>query len=259
MNLKEYLKNNIIYLDGGMGTMLQKSGLALGELPERLNVYAPELITDIHSSYFAAGSQIICTNTFGANSLKFAPDELELIIARAVENAKKAREKFGNENRFIALDVGPCGRMLAPYGDLDFEDAVSVFSTTVKLGVKYGADLIFIETMNDSYETKAALLAAKESCSLPVFVSNAYGSDGKLMTGADAAAFGAKFMQRRCAHRLQEIAFGSLTDAERATLAYIAEHDPGTNPSLRDAPRSANDTRLSPPGKGISPPESIHA
>jgi len=188
MNIKEYLNNNIIYLDGGMGTMLQKSGLALGELPERLNVSAPELITDIHSSYFAAGSQIICTNTFGANSLKFSPDELELIISKAVENAKRARDRFGSENRFIALDVGPCGRMLAPYGDLDFEDAVSIFSTTVKLGAKYGVDLIFIETMNDSYETKAALLAAKESCSLPVFVSNAYGSDGKLMTGADAAA-----------------------------------------------------------------------
>ena len=188
MKLREYLNNNIIYLDGGMGTMLQKSGLALGELPERLNISAPELITDIHSSYFAAGSQIICTNTFGANSLKFSPDELELIISKAVENAKRARDRFGSENRFIALDIGPCGRMLAPYGDLDFEEAVSVFSSTVKLGAKYGVDLVFIETMNDSYETKAALLAAKESCSLPVFVSNAYGSDGKLMTGADAAA-----------------------------------------------------------------------
>ena len=106
MNLKEYLNNNIVYLDGGMGTMLQKSGLALGELPERLNITSPELITDIHSSYFAAGSQIISTNTFGANSLKFPLDELELIISKAVENAKRARDRFGAENgiKFKAVE-----------------------------------------------------------------------------------------------------------------------------------------------------------
>ena len=188
MNIKEYIKNHILFLDGGMGTLLQKQGLEAGALPERLNITNPELIQAIHKSYFEAGSNVVCTNTFGANSLKFSPDELEDIVRAAIENAKAARKDCGEENKWIALDIGPTGRMLSPYGDLDFEDAVSIFADTVKLGVKYGVDLIIIETMNDSYETKAALLAAKENSSLPVFVSNAYGADEKLMTGASPAA-----------------------------------------------------------------------
>ncbi len=188
MNFKEYIKDHVVYLDGGMGTLLQKNGLKPGELPERLNITDPELITEIHLAYFNAGSNIVCTNTFGANSLKFSPDELDTIIKSAIANAKNAREQSGGKDKWIALDIGPTGRMLAPYGDLDFEEAVDIFAMTVKFGVKYGADLIFIETMNDSYETKAALLAAKENSSLPVFVLNAYGEDGKLMTGAEPRA-----------------------------------------------------------------------
>ena len=185
MKLLELLKNNILYLDGGMGTLLQKRGLCAGELPERWNITHSDVIVDIHRAYLDAGSNVISTNTFGANLLKFSEDELEQIISAAVSNARRAIELSTQKNAFVALDIGPVGKMLRPYGDLDFEDAVSVFSRTVELGVKYGVDLIFIETMNDSYETKAALLAAKESSSLPVFVSNAYGEDGKLMTGAD--------------------------------------------------------------------------
>lgn len=188
MTVKEYLKDHILYLDGGMGTLLQSCGTAAGELPERSNITRFETVAAIHQRYFEAGSNVVCTNTFGANCLKFSDAELEEIVARAFAAAKIARERCGGENRWIALDIGPTGRMLKPYGDLDFEDAVSVFSRTVKLGVKYGADLIFIETMSDSYETKAALLAAKENCDLPVFVSNAYGEDGKLMTGASPQA-----------------------------------------------------------------------
>ena len=188
MKLLELLKNNILYLDGGMGTLLQKRGLCAGELPERWNITHSDVIVDIHRAYLDAGSNVISTNTFGANLLKFSEDELEQIISAAVSNARRAIELSTQKNAFVALDIGPVGRMLRPYGDLDFEDAVSVFSRTVELGVKYGVDLIFIETMNDSYETKAALLAAKESSSLPVFVSNAYGEDGKLMTGADPLA-----------------------------------------------------------------------
>ncbi len=189
MNVKEFLKDNILYLDGGMGTLLQESDLTPGELPEKWNLSHPDIITKIHRDYFNAGSNVVNTNTFGANTLKFTLDELDVIIKAAVENAKKAREESDTTHpKFIALDIGPTGRMLAPYGDFDFEDAVSVFGETVKLGVKYGVDLIFIETMNDSYETKAALLAAKENCDLPVFVSNAYGEDSKLMTGASPAA-----------------------------------------------------------------------
>ena len=188
MKLLELLKNNILYLDGGMGTLLQKRGLCAGDLPERWNITHSDVIVDIHRAYLDAGSNVISTNTFGANLLKFSEDELEQIISAAVSNARRAIELSTQENAFVALDIGPVGKMLRPYGDLDFEDAVSVFSRTVELGVKYGVDLIFIETMNDSYETKAALLAAKESSSLPVFVSNAYGEDGKLMTGADPLA-----------------------------------------------------------------------
>ena len=189
MNLKEYLKNNIIFLDGGMGTILQSKGLMPGEFPERWNVSHPEIITKIHCDYFDAGSNIVNANTFGANILKFSRDELDEIIKSAIANAKIAKEQsIGKQEKWIALDIGPTGRMLEPYGDLGFEDAVNIFAESIKLGEKYGAELIFIETMNDSYETKAALLAAKENCDLPVFVSNAYGEDGKLMTGATPAA-----------------------------------------------------------------------
>ena len=189
MNFSDYLKNNIVYLDGGMGTLLQAGGLKPGEHPEKWNISHPEVITNIHKSYYDSGSNVVCTNTFGANSLKFNDEELEEIIKAAIGNAKKAKELSNTTHeKFIALDIGPTGKLLKPLGDLDFEDAVTVFSKTVKLGVKYGVDLILIETMNDSYETKAALLAVKENCDLPVLVSNAYNEDGKLMTGASPAA-----------------------------------------------------------------------
>lgn len=189
MNIIEYLKEHILYLDGGMGTLLQAKGLAPGELPERWNITHPKDIVSIHRDYFDAGSNVVNTNTFGANCLKFSSDELDAIIGAAIVNARRAAsESTGAQPKWVALDIGPTGRMLRPYGDLDFEDAVAVFAETVKLGVKHGADLVMIETMNDSYETKAALLAVKENSDLPVFVSNAYGEDGKLMTGADPAA-----------------------------------------------------------------------
>lgn len=189
MNIKDYLEENIVILDGGMGTLLQAEGLSAGEHPERWNISRPEVITRIHKAYFDAGSNIVNTNTFGANILKFEMAELEEIVRAAVHNAKIAKEEStAPQEKFIALDIGPSGKLLKPYGDFDFEDAVNVFAQTVKLGVKYGVDLIMIETMNDSYETKAALLAAKENCSLPVFVSNAYSENGKLITGAEPAA-----------------------------------------------------------------------
>ncbi len=186
MEIKQYLQQNIVYFDGGTGTLLQEAGLALGELPERWNITHADKIVDIHRAYFQAGSNIVCANTFGANALKFSDDELENVIRAALENARKAKTKA--ENQWVALDIGPLGKLLKPYGDYDFEEAVATFAKTVKLGVKYGADLIFIETMSDSYETKAAVLAAKENSSLPIFVSCAYGSDSKLMTGASPEA-----------------------------------------------------------------------
>lgn len=189
MKITEYIKNHVVVLDGGMGTLLQAKGLQAGENPEMWNITHPEIVTEIHKAYLDAGSNIICTNTFGANTLKFTMPELEEIVATAINNARSAIQvSDGDQDKWIALDIGPTGRMLKPLGELDFEDAVSIFAETVKLGVKYGADLIVVETMADSYETKAALLAAKENSHLPVFVSNAYGSDGKLMTGATPMA-----------------------------------------------------------------------
>ncbi len=188
MNIRNFMKENTVYLDGGMGTLLQQSGLLPGELPERWSITHPDVIVNIHREYFESGSNVVNTNTFGANLLKFSRDELDEIIRCAVENAKKARElSQGNHEKYVSLDIGPTGKLLKPLGDLDFERAVEIFAETVKIGVKYGVDLITVETMNDSYETKAALLAAKENSDLPVFVTNAYGENGRLMTGADPA------------------------------------------------------------------------
>jgi len=189
MDIREYLKDHIVYQDGGMGTLLQKRGLKSGELPERWNVSHSDVIVELQKAYFDAGANIVSTNTFGANSLKFDDEELKTLIEAAIDNTRRARDlSSGTQEKFVALDIGPIGKLLKPYGDLDFDDAVEIYSKTVKIGAQYGVDLILIETMNDSYDTKAALLAAKENSDLAVFVSNAYGEDGKLMTGASPAA-----------------------------------------------------------------------
>ena len=154
MNFLEFLRENVVLLDGGMGTLLQAQGLRPGEHPERWNLTHPEAIVRIHTEYFNAGSNVVCTNTFGANVLKFSEEELEKIVAAAVTNAKTAREaSISPGEKFVALDLGPSGKLLKPLGDLEFEDAVEGFAKTVRLGVNYGVDLILIETMNDSYET----------------------------------------------------------------------------------------------------------
>lgn len=188
MTVLEKIKSGFTFLDGAMGTELQKKGLKMGELPERFGKQNPDIVIDIHSAYLDAGSDIISANTFGANSLKYA-DDLEDIIASAINSAKIAASRYDNiKPRFVALDIGPLGKMLKPLGDLDFETAVEIFAKTVTLGVKYGADLILIETMNDAYETKAAVLAAKENSNLPIFVTNVYDKNQKLMTGASPKA-----------------------------------------------------------------------
>ncbi len=188
MNIRDLIGKERLYFDGGMGTLLQSKGLKAGELPEIWNITHPDEVKDIHLSYLNAGSNIITTNTFGANCLKFK--NYEEIIAAAISNAKKAIEEFeGNKEKcFVAFDMGPTGKMLEPLGDMRFEEAVEVFRKSAALGEKYGADLIIVETMNDSYETKAAVLACKESTSLPVFVSNVFDENQKLMTGADPKA-----------------------------------------------------------------------
>ena len=180
--LRERLGKEWLFCDGGMGTILQAKGLAGGELPETWNLNRPEDIIDLHCSYLEQGVNIFNTNTFGANALKY-PDNLEEIVRAAVELAKEARRRTGREDAYIALDIGPTGKLLQPMGDLPFEEAVHLFSQVVRTGAEAGADLVLIETMSDSYEAKAAVLAAKENCDLPVLITTIYDASGKLLTG----------------------------------------------------------------------------
>ncbi|MEA4973034.1 MAG: homocysteine S-methyltransferase family protein [Candidatus Metalachnospira sp.] len=190
MNVLECIRKEIFYLDGGTGSYLQERGLRPGELPETWNIIKPEEIVALHRAYYEAGSNSVCTNTFGANGLKYNGKDGQFtvseVVKAAVKCAKEARETVvgGQKNRFIALDIGPLGRLLAPLGDVSFERAVELFAEVVRSGAEAGADYVYIETMNDCYETKAAVLAAKENCTLPVFVSNVYDESGKLMSGA---------------------------------------------------------------------------
>ena len=183
MNVLEKIKSSITYCDGGAGTLLQSWGLKAGEKPETWNITNPDKIIEMHRQYLEAGAEIITSCTFGANRLKF--DNLEEIVTAAIKNAKAACQEY---EAYVALDIGPTGRMLEPLGDLKFEEAVSIFAETIKIGASAGADLVLIETMNDSLEAKAAVLAAKESCDLPVFITCGYDETKKLMTGADPAA-----------------------------------------------------------------------
>ena len=192
MDLLSFIKSNIVILDGAMGTVLQRYGLQPGEKPEKWNLTRPEVITEIHKMYFDAGSNIVNTNTFGLNRFNFSPDEIESISKAAVENARKAAELSAEpQPKYVAFDIGPSGKMLKPAGDVDFEEAVAAFGEMARYAEKYGADLITLETFTDSYETKAALLGVKENCSLPVFVTNAYGEDDSLFTGASPEAMAA--------------------------------------------------------------------
>lgn len=192
MDIRERIKQGFVFYDGGMGTLLQKAGLQPGEIPEKWNLTRPDIITGINYDYIMAGSNIINTNTFGANRFKFPDSEgeftLEKVIRAAVDCTKEAKRRSGKEDVYISLDIGPTGKLLEPLGDLEFEDAVAVFAEVVKIGASCGVDMITIETMNDSYEAKAAVLAAKENSSLPVFLTTVFDAAGKLLTGANPAA-----------------------------------------------------------------------
>ena len=187
MKITEKIKTQRLICDGGFGTMLQAAGMGAGECSEEWNISHPDIITNIHKQYIDAGSDIITLNTFGVNTLKYSNDVCEKMIRAAYENAKRAVDE-SERDVYIALDIGPLGRLLAPYGDLDFEDAVEIFAHTVRVGATLGVDLVLIETMNDTYETKAAVIAAKENCSLPIFVTNVFDKTRKQMTGADVRA-----------------------------------------------------------------------
>ena len=190
-----------LFLDGGMGTQLQARGLAAGEIPELWNLSRPDDIRAVHAAYLAAGADVIYANTFGANAAKYHGDApLADVIAAGVQIAREA----GSDRRvaspdigspggsgalaaspLVALDIGPTGRLLKPAGDFEFDAAYDAFAEQVRLGAAAGADLVVIETMGDTYELKAAVLAAKENCNLPVIATVALGEDGKLLTGGD--------------------------------------------------------------------------
>ena len=217
MSVLDFLQKEILYFDGAMGTRLQAAGLKPGELPEVWNITHGDVVAEIHASYVRAGANILKSNTFGANALKMQGSgySVEDVILAAFKNARVAFAKVTEERKgtvcatkkqkgtdcaeagadsailkqqtkqFVALDLGPTGKLLAPYGDLQFEEAVALYAEQVRAGVKANADLILVETMSDSYEAKAAILAAKENSDLPVFVTFTFDKDGKLLNGAD--------------------------------------------------------------------------
>lgn len=190
MNLLGQIKERIVYCDGGMGSLLQAEGLQAGELPGTWNITRPEVLLKIHRAYLDAGADIITANTFGADSLKYHDQTeytTEQIVRAAIRIAKRAVAESGRQ-AYTALDIGPTGKLLKPLGDLAFEDAYKLFQEEVLIGAEEGADLILIETMSDSYEAKAAVLAAKENSSLPVFVTVTFDAKGKLLTGGNAAS-----------------------------------------------------------------------
>ena len=171
-----------IILDGAMGTMLQAAGLPLGQIPEVWNITEPEKIIAVHRRYVEAGSRVLYTNTFGVNRYKTASSgySVEELTAAAVRCAQAAAD--GQDVR-VALDIGPIGQLLEPLGALRFEDAYAIFREIITAGAAAGADLVVIETMSDLYEVKAAVLAAKESCALPVWVTMTYEASGRTFLG----------------------------------------------------------------------------
>lgn len=183
-------ESKIIYLDGAMGTMLQAAGLKMGVAPESMNLTDPDVVIDIHRQYIAAGSDIVYTNTFGANRHKLARTEYSVseIVRAAVSCARKAAQGTAAK---VALDIGPIGQLIEPYGTMKFEEAYDVFREMIQAGADAGADWIAIETMTDLYEVKAAVLAAHETCDLPVLVTMSFESSGRTFTGCSPEAMAA--------------------------------------------------------------------
>ena len=186
MNIREELTRRVLIFDGGMGTMLQAAGLPAGREPELWNLERPEAVKDVHRRYLSAGADIVTTNTFGANAVKLSGRPVEELAAAGVTLARQAVAEHGGG--FVALDLGPTGRLLRPMGDLPFEEAVAAYVPAVRAGAAAGADLVLIETMSDLYEAKAAVLAAKEHCDLPIFVSVVLDEGGRMLTGGDLAS-----------------------------------------------------------------------
>lgn len=180
MKLEELLGKRLVFVDGGMGTMLQAAGLTGGEAPERWNLTHPETVAEVHRAYLSAGCDIVTANTFGATGARFGA-ELQKVIQAGVKLARQGVEEAGHG--FAAFDMGPTGKLLAPYGELPFQEAVSLYRQAAAWGAEAGADLIIIETMGDPYEMKAAVLGAREACDLPILATMMADVNGRLLTG----------------------------------------------------------------------------
>jgi 5-methyltetrahydrofolate--homocysteine methyltransferase len=178
-----------VFFTGAMGTQLQEKGISPEELRKH-GILHPEIITEIHEELYRGWSEVLRQILLGLIGINIRSQgrSTEEIIKAGVENAKKARKKQGIINIAIAFDVGPTGRLMAPMGEMKFEEAVSVFAETIRYGVKYGVDLILIETMNDLFEAKAAVLAAKENSELPVWVTCVFNENARMLTGSDPMA-----------------------------------------------------------------------
>lgn len=184
MDIKKLFKEKIVLLDGAFGTQLQKRGLAGGAAPERLNIENPELVYAVTREYIDSGSDVVFTNTFGANRKKLKDgDEVSRLIKEGVKIARRAAG-----DKLVALDIGPTGALIEPLGSMTFDEAYGLFKEQVE-AAKDGVDLIAIETMSDLYELKAALLAVKENCDLPVIASMTFDESGRTFTGCSAEAF----------------------------------------------------------------------
>lgn len=182
-------RRRFVFLDGAMGTQLQKRGLKAGQKPELAALEMPEIVTAIHAEYVAAGADLLLANTFGANARKLAGSGYSVaqVVEASLACARKAAEPTG---ALVGLDIGPLGELLAPAGTLPFEDAYDAFAEIIQAGVQAGADFVFLETMTDLYELKAAILAAKENSRLPVFVSMSFESRGRTFTGCTVESYG---------------------------------------------------------------------
>lgn len=187
MPIHELFSRPFVFLDGGMGTMLQRHGLPAGEHPERFNLTAPEIVASVHRAYLEAGSDIVYSNTFGASARKLSGSGLTPadVIPAAIHLAKDVASEF---NACVALDIGPIGELMEPNGTLSFDEAYELFREQILLGAEAGADLVVIETMTDLAEMRAAVLAAKENCSLPVFATMSFEEGGRTFTGTSAVS-----------------------------------------------------------------------
>ncbi len=191
MKFRDFLKNNIVRFDGAMGTQIQKAGLPLGVSPESYNLNHKEALLEIHETYIKAGAHVISTNTFGASSFKLKDDNLK--VKDVVESAIRIARQAAEEKAYVALDLGPIGRMMKPIGDMTFEDAYDYFKEQIIYAK--GADLIIIETISDLNEARAAVLACKENSNLPVIISMTFQEDGRSLTGTSPEVFVSTMIQ----------------------------------------------------------------